>query len=367
MLLIERYLLRQFVATFLAVATVLLLVGLGGLFTDLVGEIAAGKVPPGLLLSQLGLRIVRFLPLLLPLSLFLGLLLAIGRLYADSEMAVLSGVGLGPQRLWRPIAALVLPVVVVIAVTTFWLAPWSAERAQKSLDDASRSFLVAGLEPGRFVELPGRAGILYVGDLTPDGTRFKQLFVQTEREGRLDVITARQGQLTLEGRTQRYLNLTDGFRVEGAFGAKDFRMMRFASNEIRVPDRDSSRKPDDYSGHRTWALLSDSRPAAKAELHWRIGTVLFALALGVMAMPLGRSQPRQPQYGLLLFAVLVYLLGMLLLIIGTGLLSSGKLPAVLGLWWLHLPLFSLAIWLFWRDGRVPVPASRTDRGSGRPA
>jgi lipopolysaccharide export system permease protein len=356
MLLIERYLLRQFAASFLAVAAVLLLVGLGGLFTDLVGEIAAGKVPPGLLLSQLGLRLLRFLPLLLPLSLFLGLLLSISRLYAESEMAVLSSVGLGPQRLWRPLAALVLPVVAVIAIVTFWLSPWSAERAQKSLDEASRSFLVAGLEPGRFVELPGRAGILYVGDLTPDGTRFRQLFVQTEREGRLDVITARHGQLTIEGQTHRYLSLSEGFRVEGAFGSRDFRMMHFARNEIRVPDRESSRKPDDLSGVSTPGLLRDPRPVAKAELHWRIGTVLFALALGLMAMPLARSQPRQPQYGLLLFAMLVYLVGMLALLSGMGLLATGKLPALFGLWWLHLPMFALACWLFWRDGRVPVPA-----------
>ena len=359
MLLIERYLLRQFAASFLAVATVLLLVGLGTLFTDVLSEIAAGKVPPGLLLSQMGLRIVRFLPLLLPLSLFLGLLLAISRLYADSEMAVLAGVGLGPQRLWRPIAALVLPVVGFIAVTTFWLSPWSTERAHESLDEASRSFLVAGLEPGRFVELPGRAGILYVGDLTPDGTRFKELFVQTERDGRLDVITAHHGQLTLEGQNQRYLSLADGFRVEGAFGAKDFRLMRFARNEIRVPDRESSRRADDYGGHDTLSLLHDSHAAAKAELQWRIGTVLFALALGIMAMPLARSQPRQPQYGLLMFAMLVYLLGMMTLLAGTSLLANGTLPAFLGLWWLHLPMFVLASWLFWRDGKVPVPVGKT--------
>lgn len=358
MLLIERYLLRQFAASFLAVATVLLLVGLGGLFADIVREIAMGKVPAGLLLSQLGLRIVRFLPLLLPLSLFLGMLLAVGRLYADSEMAVLAGVGLGPQRLWRPVAALVLPVVLVIALVSLWLSPWSAHQAKESMDDASRSFLIAGLEPGRFVELPGRSGILYVTDLTPDGTRFKQLFVQTERDGRLDVITARHGKLTLEGQSQRYLSLNDGFRVEGAFGARDFRLMRFDRNEIRVPDREPSNDPDDLNGATTLALVHDVRPAAKAELHWRIGTVLFALALGIMAMPLARLQPRQPQYGLLMFAMLVYLLGMLLMFTGVGLLASARLPAFLGLWWLHVPMFALALWLFWRDGRVPVPGRR---------
>ena len=76
-------------------------------------------------------------------------------------------------------------------------------------------------------------------------------------------------------------------------------------------------------------------------------------------MPLGRSQPRQPQYGLLLFAMLVYLLGMLTLLAGTGLLASGRLPTLLGLWWLHLPMFALALWLFRRDGRVPIPAQKS--------
>src|SRR5690606_41019715 len=97
MRLIERYLAREFAASVVAVAVVLLLVGLGGLLVDLMSEIARGKVPAGLLLSQLGLRSIQVLPVLLPLALFIGLLLCIGRMYGESEMAVLAAVGLGPQ------------------------------------------------------------------------------------------------------------------------------------------------------------------------------------------------------------------------------------------------------------------------------
>ena len=53
-----------------AVAVVLLLITLGALFADLISEIAKGKVPAGLLLSQLGLRSIRFLTLVLPLALW---------------------------------------------------------------------------------------------------------------------------------------------------------------------------------------------------------------------------------------------------------------------------------------------------------
>jgi lipopolysaccharide export system permease protein len=353
MLLIERHLLRQFAETFAAVAVVLLLVSLGGLMVDLFSEIARGKVPAALLLSQLGLRSIRFFTLVLPLALFLGLLMAVGRMYAENEMAVLASVGLGPQQLWRPLVLIAAPVVFVVGVASLWLAPWSARTAEAMIESANRSFIVAGLEPGRFVELPGRAGILYVSELTPDGTRFKQLFVQRERDGRLDIVTARGGDLQLIGETQRILRLDDGFRVEGAPGSLDFRMMHFERNEVRVPDREAAKSLDDFEATPTLELLRSPNPAASGELHWRLGTPLFAVLLALLAMPMARSEPRTPRYGRLIAAFLAYLVGMNMLILGTSTIAQGRLPSWLGLWWLHVPAIAIAAWLFWRDGRPP--------------
>lgn len=355
MLLIERYLLRQFAASVMAVAVVLMLVGLGGLLVDLMSEIARGKVPAGLLLSQLGLRSIQVLPILMPLALFVGLLLAVGRLYGDSEMAVLSSVGLGPQRLWRPLVLVTLPVVLVVAAASLWLAPSGARLARDMIQTANRSFLVAGLEAGRFMELPGRGGILYVGELSDDGTRFGKMFVQSERDGRLDVITAHEGELFFEGDTGRYLRLRDGFRVEGLPTGKDFRLMRFAQNELRVPDREVEAEADELEARATVALFSLPDAASRAELHWRIATPLMALALGFLALPLGRGEPRQARYGRILAALLIYINAMALLILGKGWLSTGVLPTWIGLWWLLLPMAALVFWLFRTDGRLRRP------------
>lgn len=355
MLLIERHLLRQFALSVAAVTAVLLLVGLGGLLVDLMAEIARGKVPASLLLSQLGLRSIQVLPLLLPLALFIGLLLSVGRLYGDSEMAVLSSVGLGPQRLWRPLALVAVPVAVVIAVSSLWLAPFGARVARDMVENARRSFLVAGLEAGRFIELPGRAGVLYVGELSTDGTRFRQMFVQSERNGRLDVITASEGELLVEGDSGRFLRLRDGFRVEGTLESKDFRLMRFAQNELRVPDAESDAADDELEARSTLQLLSQAGPAARAELHWRIATPLIALVLGFLALPLGRGEPRQARYGRILAALLIYVNAMVLLVLGKGWLATSALPAWAGLWWLLVPMALLAWWLFRTDGRLRAP------------
>lgn len=355
MLLIERHLLRQFAASVAAVAVVLVLVGLGGLLVDLMSEIARGKVPAALLLSQLGLRSVQVMPVLLPLALFVGLLLSVGRLYGDSEMAVLSSVGLGPQRLWRPLAAVAVPVAALVALCSLWLAPAGARLAGEMVETANRSFLVAGLEAGRFRELPGRGGIIYVGALSTDGTRFSRLFVQTEREGRLDVVTAREGEMFFEGELGRFLRLRDGFRVEGRADQRDFRLMRFAENELRVPDREPGAEADALEARPTADLLGRRDAAPRAELHWRLATPLLALALGLLALPLGRGEPRQARYGRVLAALLIYLNAMLLLVLGKGWLGGGGTPAWLGLWWVLAPLTALAAWLFLTDGRLRRP------------
>ena len=141
---LDRYLSREFAQSVLAAFVVLGLISLGGVFADLLSEIARGRVPAGLMLSQLGLRIITFLPILLPLSLMLGILLAMGRLYRDSEMPVLASVGVGPKRLLRPLVLVVVPVVVVVGLCSLWLGPAALRLGERMIWDANRNLRAHG-------------------------------------------------------------------------------------------------------------------------------------------------------------------------------------------------------------------------------
>src|SRR3546814_113027 len=166
----------------------------------------------------------------------LGLLLAIGRLYRDSEMPVLTAIGVGPRRLLRPLMMLVLPVVVVIALCSLWLGPWARDYARDMVESGNRSLLVAGLEPGRFIELPGGGGVVYVGSMSNDGTRLSRVFVYRQDGDRLDVTTARHGELNVDG-AERYLTLSQGFEVEGPLGhGRDTPLIPSPSNNLRPPN-----------------------------------------------------------------------------------------------------------------------------------
>src|SRR5690554_4705359 len=362
---LDSYLFREFAQSTFAALVVLMIVSLGGVFADVLGDIARGRVPAGLMLSQLGLMVLNYLPLILPLGLMLGLLLAVGRLYRDSEMPVLVATGVGPRRLLRPLMMLVVPVVGFIAACSLWLGPWANDYSQRMVAEGNRNLLLTGLEAGRFVELPGGGGVVYVGAMSGEGSALGRVFVYRQDSKRMDVTTARSGLLTVDG-SERYLDLREGFRVEGPLAdTLDFRMMRYQRNELRLPDAETRAAEDDPEYATTVALLGDPRAEARAQLHARIAPPLLALAFALLAVPLARSPPRQARYGRIALGFLAYVVGMNFMLLGTKWLADGKIPLSLGLWWLVLPLLGFGAWLYFTDGRVSVPRRRRGAEAAR--
>ena len=363
---VDRYLLRELASNFLAATFILLLIVVGTAVADLLAKIARGRIPADLLFTLIALRSVDALTVLMPLAVFLGVLLAYGRLWRDSEMAVLQSSGLDLGGSSRPLILLIVPTMFLLGTISFWLAPAAVRLSQTLLEEANRSLIIAGLEPGRFIELPGKDGEIYVGEMSSDGTTFKRMFVENERiengEGkdkgktRIDVITATHGFLYHDADgVGRYLALEDGFRVEGKLGDDDYRLMRFARNDIKLPDNEQD--DNDTAVKRAaptgvlWRGADD--PIMRAELHWRLAAPLSALVLTLLALPLSKSSPREPRYARLLVAVLAWWVFNTGLGLGRSWISQGKLAPALGFWWVYIPTIALAGWLIWKSQRLP--------------
>jgi len=365
---IDRYLLRELALTFLGISAVLLLISIGETLIAVLNQVARGRVPADLLVAMIGLRAIDSLNVLLPLAVFLGVLLAYGRLYRDSEMAVLSASGLDVTGLLRPVALFVMPVAAALALIAFWIAPAAVRLSQHLVDEANRSLLIAGLEPGRFVALPGREGIIYVGDMSAGGSTFSRMFVESERlesdgSSQIDIITAKNGELYRDtSGGDRFLALKDGFRVEGRPGKDDFRLLRFERNDIKLADNDAVDSSEAVKrAVVTSELWSSSDSLQVAELHWRLAPVISVLVLALMAVPLSRTSPRQPRYGSMIVAVLGYIVYANFLALGRSWIAHGKLAPAWGLWWVYLPAILVALWLIGRGqrlkGRKPRPAA----------
>jgi lipopolysaccharide export system permease protein len=360
---VDRYLARELLVSFLATTLILLLVTVGGTLADLLQKIARGHIPADLLLALIGLRTVDALTVLAPLAVFLGVQIAYGRLYRESEMAVFSASGLAMTGLLRPLMLLALPLAFVMALISFWLAPAAVRQSQSLLQEASRSLIIAGLEPGRFVPLPNNDGMIYVETMNADGTTFKKMFVASEKvnatdgTSNLNVITAEDGELFHDADgSGRYLGLNNGFRVEGIIGKDNYRLMRYERNDIKLQDSESDNSADSVKRSAPTAeLLASQDPVQRAELQWRLAVPISTLVLILLALPLAKSSPREPRYARLLIAMLAWMIYNSGVTLGRSWMSQGRMSPLLGFWWIQIPTAVIALLLLWRSQQLPRP------------
>lgn len=356
---IDRYLLRELALSVAATALVLLVITAGGTFADVLNKVALGRLPGSVMFPVLGLRVFDAFSVLLPLALFLGVMMALSRLYRDSEMHVLAAAGMGARGLLRPAAMLAIPLAVLAALVSLWLGPAAVREANAMVKDANRSVIAAGLEPGRFVELPGHAGVIFVKSMNSKGTRLGPVFIESERKSengpaRLDIVTAASGRLYHGSEASgRYLALENGHRFEGRLGQDDWKRMTFERNEVALttPTGEATNSSEDHA-RSSLALARAGDVAARAELAWRISVPVSVLVLTLLAVALSRQTPREARYGRLLIAILVYLLYANVLALVRAGIVQGRVPPWLGLWWVHLLAGGIAAWIVWRQYRV---------------
>ena len=87
---IDRYLIREIALTLLATALVLLAMVLSHRLASFLSKAANGLLAKDSIFLLLGLQAVELLTLLIPLAFLLSIMLTLGRLYRDHEMAALA-------------------------------------------------------------------------------------------------------------------------------------------------------------------------------------------------------------------------------------------------------------------------------------
>lgn len=339
-----RYVLREVVTAWLVVTGVLLVILLANQVVGVLERAAANQYPQGVVLELIGLGALQNLSLLLPVGLLLGVVLAFGRLYHDSEMAAALACGVGPANLYVPVALLAALGTAALAWLTLVLAPDATARALSLRSAALRAGQFAPVTPGKFRIFSGGNAVVYAQDVNPDGT-LADVFVERNRGALVEVALAERARhtVTADGMTH-ILTLYNGERFEGVPGGPEFRIVRFAEHVVPVQVPPVISEGVNNLEARPTASLLDSRDASeRAELHSRIAMPLMCAVLALLAVPLARLKPRQGRYARVWLAVVIFFLYVNLISVGKVWIARGTIPEFLGLWWTHAVVVLLAL------------------------
>lgn len=353
MTILQRYIFREWFWTLIAVSVVLWIVLMGVFLGELLNDIADGRIPTGLLGKQLLLATPEMLSKLLPLAGFVAVMWGLGRLYRDQEMVVMRSSGFSWRQMLRPLFALVVPVGAVLLVLTLWAAPRAAALSDSVLEEAMRSASLWGLQSGRFQIMQRGRLVLYVEEMDRDGRSMSNVFVRQEDEERSRVWSARGGEYWVDQESgRRYLTLIDGSVIDARPNGRDVRVLQFDRNDLQLPDPPQRNREVGLEAANLGELLASEDPAARAELQWRLSPAIALLVLGLLAIPLAHSSPREGRGARVALGILVYAIYANTLNLSRAWVANDTLPAFIGMWWVHGIVLLLALLWLNRQGRM---------------
>jgi lipopolysaccharide export system permease protein len=297
----------------------------------------------GFVFELIALGAAQNVAILLPIGLLLGIVLAFGRLYHDSEMAAAQACGVGVARVATAVWLLALPVTALILLLNFELAPRAAAAEATMREEALRAAVTAPLAPGNFRSFAGGRIVVYARTADANGD-LAGVFVKRSNGPIVETTVARRAHYALSSDGQsETITLYDGQRLEGVPGGNRYRIMSFDQQLIPIRTPDSGHRVQRVDELSTAQLFASDNPKLRAELQWRLGLPIMTLVLTVLAVPLGRLRPRQGRYAHVWIAVLVFALYSNLALAARTWLEHGKIAPKLGLWWVHALFLSASV------------------------
>lgn len=347
-MIITRYVVKETLKTQTAILFILLLIFFSQKLIRILSDAVNGLMPTDLILPFLMLGISEMAQLILPLSLFLGILITFGRLYLTSEMTAMFACGVNKNVLYKVVLFLSLITCGLTVANTVWLAPWSSLQKDFLIQNAKMNPSLAGLLEGQFQTSPQGDAVLYIGHVNKN--EIGHIFIaQLEPKAGLrpSIVIANKGKTLEDGEGNQVISLEKASRYEGSASLYDFRISEFNNYQAIIKPKQVVKDEDAVNENVEQLSFNQLRqlntPKANAEYHWRL-TLLFSVPLmAFLVVPLSEVRSRQGKIGNFLPALLLYLVYFLLQSSMKANGAKGRIDPATWMWLINIIYFIIAI------------------------
>ena len=346
--LLGRYIVREIAVPALAVASILIVVFVSYLLARFLADVVDGLLPSRTLAFLVLLRTVIALEVLVPITLLLGVVMALGRLHTDSEMIAMSALGVSSARIAQAVALLAVVLAVGVAALSLVVRPWAYEKSYRLRAEASAEVDLDRFKAGRFYAKQRGEHVVFAESGDTATGRLSGVFVHNEERGTRRVVFAQSAYQRVDPVTgDRTLVMLHGRHYRISLGEGRDRVIGF--EQVEMPLKNEEVVTEYRRKSALTATLARSRdPMDIAELQWRITTPLATVFLALLGIPLSRAVPRQGRYARFATAVLAYAAYYNLKAAAKAWVERGKIGPMPGLLWVDVLLAIVVLLLLWQ-------------------
>lgn len=349
-LILNRYIILEICRPIAVICIVLISIYSSYSAAEYLADAVSGMLRPDTVMLMIMLKIAIALEVLLPTALYLSVVIAIGRMYRDSEMVALESCGVGTLRILKSVFYLSLITALVVASLSLFVRPWAYKQIYLLRAQSQTNFDFSRLEAGSFYELQSGNVVIFAEKIYDKARRGKNVFIRSEDSEKQQVIYARKVYQRVD-KASGYpvLLLQDGTIYEFFHGSDKGKITQFQQiTYLLTPKEIASQKYRRKAANSMHLYRSDTLQDM-AELQWRLSTPLSAILLGLLGVPLSRTNPRQGKYGKVVLAVLIFAFYYNVSIVAKNWVEKDVVSAKVGIWWVPLIMFVFMLILLWRQ------------------
>jgi len=360
---ISRYLLRNLIVFLFAISFVIGLLVFGNQFVLTVQESVEHGIPVIELMPLIGYNMLRDIPIILILSLFLSIIVSISQLYKNSEAVVMNSIGLGEKNFIRYIQPIVIIFFIIIFYLTIFAVPWAKQQKSLAEDQTVNASEFSFITEGRFETFKNGEIVFYAAESSIANTgseqNMEEIFIYSSGNGKPIIVLASEAKKYTNAQSKNiYLRLKDGVRYEGLPGEKNINILNFDLYDLEIISGEVQKSITNFSEIEEMTsidLLGQSNLLANAEMQWRFSQPISLLILSVFGVFLGKSSPRTGKGINLIIGIVIFMLYNNGLLVAKNSIESGQLNPVIGMWSIHLFLI-LFLFIFYqfREGNFSL-------------
>lgn len=353
---IHRYLFREIAVPFLLGMATFTSVLLMGRLLKLADLVVARGVPLADVLRMVVFLLPSFCILTIPMAFLLALLLAFGRLSADSEVTALKACGVSLYGLMPAVAGFALLAYLATTAITVSLLPWGNTSFKRLLTTILETRASTAIRERVFIDdFPGI--ILYVNRYRPEEQSMEGILIQDERNpAEPSTIFASRGTI-LAGPEARTLSLhLENGSIHRAVGKNDYRLAEFGTYDLTINLQQSVREIGRNELDLSLAELEAGIASPKTDPHLRVDMRLefhrrFALPFAcfifaLVGVPLGIQNQRSGKGAGFALSIGVIMIYYLVLVTGKTLGEKGLIPPAAAMWIPNAVFLLAGLYLF---------------------
>ena len=358
---ISRYLLSNLIIFFLAITFIIGLIVFGNQFVLAAQESISFGIPIKELMPLVGFNMLRDIPIILTLSLFLSIIITISQLYKNSEAVVMNSIGLGDRGFINLIKPIVFLTFIVIFYLTIFAVPWAKQQKSYAEDETVNASEFSFITEGKFESFKNGDIVFYaseskINDIVGE-QNMEEIFIYAQDAGTPVIVLASEAKKYTDTKSKSiYLRLKNGTRYEGLPGNGKINILNFEKYDLEIVSGDIQQSISSFSDleeKNTIDLLREGGSKANAEIQWRISQPISVLILSIFGVFLGKSSPRSGKGINLIIGVVIFMLYNNALLVAKNAIEIGQLSPIIGMWGIHLfLLLVLIIFYQFRQGKV---------------